>query len=98
MHGDWKRCDGKTGCFDTAAGGMDVTVTVRQYRSGIVDIPRECRRIDYGERMRLFPKCDMIVSATASPNYTLTKESVAQTKIEHEMILLDLAVPRVLIP
>lgn len=85
---------GKLAASTLQQAGMDVTVTVRQYRSGIVDIPRECRRIDYGERMRLFPKCDMIVSATASPNYTLTKESVAQTKIEHEMILLDLAVPR----
>ena len=29
----------------------DVTVTVRQYRSGVVEIPVGCRRINYGERM-----------------------------------------------
>ena len=28
--------------------GADVTVTVRQYRSGVVQIPQGCRRIDYG--------------------------------------------------
>lgn len=59
------------------AEGADVTVTVRQYRSGIVEIPLGCKRIDYGARMELFPKCDYVVSATVSPNYTVTKELVA---------------------
>lgn len=85
---------GKLAASTLQQAGMDVTVTVRQYRSGMVDIPRECKRIDYGERMSLFPECDMIVSATASPNYTLTKELVETVTLTHEMILLDLAVPR----
>ncbi len=85
---------GKLAASTLQNAGADVTVTVRQYRSGIVDIPRECSRIDYGKRMELFPKCDLVVSATASPNYTLKKECVDQVKIQHEMILLDLAVPR----
>ena len=34
--------------------GADVTVTVRQYRSGVVEIPVGCRRINYGERMEFF--------------------------------------------
>lgn len=85
---------GKLAASTLQQAGADVTVTVRQYRSGIVDIPRECKRIDYGNRMELFPKCDMVVSATASPNYTLKRECVDQVEITHEMILLDLAVPR----
>lgn len=74
--------------------GAQVTVTVRQYRSGLVEIPENCRRIDYGERMSLFPSCELIVSATASPNFTLKKEQIAETAMEHETVLLDLAVPR----
>ncbi len=85
---------GKLAASTLQKAGADVTVTVRQYRSGIVDIPRECSRIDYGKRMELFAQCDLVVSATSSPNYTLKKECVDQVKPEHDMILLDLAVPR----
>lgn len=74
--------------------GADVTVTVRQYRSGVVQIPPGCRRIDYGKRMCLIGSCDFVVSATASPNYTLTKEGLQAVDLEHELVLVDLAVPR----
>ncbi len=74
--------------------GADVTVTVRQYRSGVVEIPVGCRRINYGERMEFFPSCDLVVSATASPNFTLTRELVAASPAKEHMILIDLAVPR----
>ncbi len=73
--------------------GADVTVTVRQYRSGIVEIPRGCARIDYGKRMELFGRCDYVFSATVSPNYTLTKELVEQ-EVSGPVTLVDLAVPR----
>ena len=53
--------------------GADVWMTVRRYHGGLVDIPTDCRRIDYGNRMELIPRCDYVVSATASPNYTLTR-------------------------
>ena len=68
--------------------------TVRQYRSGIVDIPLGCRRIDYGERMGYFPACDLVVSATASPNFTLKEENVRPVDLDHDLIVVDLAVPR----
>jgi glutamyl-tRNA reductase len=73
--------------------GADVTVTVRQYRSGVVEIPRYCSRIDYGRRMELFGECDYVVSATVSPNYTLTRELV-ETHQKKPVVLIDLAVPR----
>lgn len=85
---------GKLAATVLAQAGADVTVTVRQYRSGIVDIPLGCKRIDYGERMSLFPQCDLVVSATASPNYTLRREQVQAVSLDHSMVLLDLAVPR----
>ncbi len=73
--------------------GAEVTVTVRQYHSGVVEIPRDCQRIDYGRRMELFPQCDLVVSATVSPNYTLTK-ALVEGSASRPMILIDLAVPR----
>ncbi len=74
--------------------GADVTVTVRQYRSGIVDIPRECKRINYDDRMQLFPECDLVFSATSSPNYTLRLEQMENLSMDHIMPMIDLAVPR----
>ena len=74
--------------------GADVTVTVRQYRSGIVTIPQGCDRINYGERLEFLPKCDLAVSATASPNYTLPMEQIENAEIPGHIVLIDLAVPR----
>lgn len=86
---------GKVAALALVEAGAHVTVTVRQYRSGMVNIPKGCDRINYGERMKLFPFCDLIVSATASPNFTLTKELVQQTATSNKkQILIDLAVPR----
>ena len=69
-------------------------LTIRQYRSGVVSIPVGCSRINYGERMDYLPECDLVVSATASPNYTLTEELFEDVRVERPMILIDLAVPR----
>lgn len=85
---------GKVAALALAEAGAHVTVTVRQYRSGIVSIPKGCDRINYGERMEFFPSCDLIVSATASPNFTLTKELIQQAATgKKQQILIDLAVP-----
>lgn len=85
---------GKLSAALFAREGADVTVTVRQYRRGVVDIPRGCKRIDYGERMSLLPECDYVVSATASPNYTLKEEQVREAVCGKRLIMIDLAVPR----
>ena len=73
--------------------GAHVTVTVRQYGSGVVEIPRDCSRIDYGRRIGLLPSCDCVVSATVSPNYTLTEELVREC-LRKPAVFIDLAVPR----
>lgn len=90
---------GKRAALALAEYGADVTVTVRQYRSGMVQIPRGCRRIHYGERYELLFSCDLVVSATASPNYTLTYHEITSKtkeckKNKNPLILIDLAVPR----
>ena len=74
--------------------GADVTVTVRQYRSGIVDIPFGCKRINYDDRLTLLPDCELVVSATSSPNYTLEARRLAPLKVDRPIVFIDLAVPR----
>lgn len=85
---------GKIAAQALQESGADVTVTVRQYRSGIVQIPVGCKRINYGERMELLPSCDLVVSATASPNFTLRSELFEGLELDEPVILIDLAVPR----
>ena len=85
---------GKAAAQALREAGADVTVTIRQYRSGIVSIPAGCKRINYGERMEYIPECDLVVSATASPNFTLRRELFEELELSGELILIDLAVPR----
>ena len=74
--------------------GADVTVTVRQYHRGVVDIPKGCRLIGYTERYSLLPSCELVVSATSSPNVTLRRSDLEALKVDHDICLVDLAVPR----
>lgn len=74
--------------------GADVTVTVRQYKSGMVEIPEGCKRINYGERYELLGECDLVFSATASPNITLDRKHIEELHLKRPMIFIDLAVPR----
>lgn len=85
---------GKLSAQTLMESGADVTVTVRKYHSGVVDIPTGCKRIDYDERYGLLPECDFVVSATSSPNYTLTLEKLSALPGTKEIPLVDLAVPR----
>ncbi|MCC8044175.1 MAG: glutamyl-tRNA reductase [Clostridiales bacterium] len=84
---------GKLAATELRRQGADVTVTVRQYRSGVVEIPPECSRIDYGRRMELFGDCDYVLSATVSPNYTLTRELVetyrGRMTAQKDSVILD---------
>jgi len=74
--------------------GARVCMTVRKYRKGIVDIPSGCERVDYDDRLALLPDCDLVVSATSSPNYTLCRADLDGLRPGHPITLIDLAVPR----
>lgn len=74
--------------------GADVTVTIRQYRSGIVDVPPAAGRIDYSKRYEKMPECRYIFSATASPNTTITLEKLPVEQLQQDTVFVDLAVPR----
>ncbi len=85
---------GKLSALALLERGAEVTVTVRQYHSGVVDIPRGCRYIGYSERYEFLPSCDLVVSATSSPNFTLLRSELEKRLPDHEITLVDLAVPR----
>lgn len=85
---------GKLAASMLRAAGADVTMTVRQYHRGQVAVPEGCREIGYDERIERLPHCDIVVSATASPHYTIRREDVRDLAVDHEIILIDLAVPR----
>ena len=53
-----------------------------------------CGRIDYGERYRCLPQCDVVVSATSSPNVTIRAEELEACGLDHDVLFLDFAVPR----
>ncbi len=85
---------GKLAAVKLIEEGADVTVTVRQYRSGHVEITKGAKVILYGDRMSLLKECSFIVSATQSPNYTITQEEVMKAGGKNSLIFLDLAMPR----
>ncbi|MEA4965433.1 MAG: glutamyl-tRNA reductase [Oscillospiraceae bacterium] len=74
--------------------GATVTVTVRQYRSGNVEVTPGCARIDYGERYRVLPGCEVVISATSSPNITLRRAEIEACGLSRDTLFLDFAVPR----
>ena len=74
--------------------GAVVTMTVRKYHRGVVDVPAGCETVGYEERYNILSGQDLVVSATASPNYTLTNEELSLLAPDHIIPVLDLAVPR----
>lgn len=72
----------------------DVTVTIRQYHSGEVFIPKGCKTILYGDRYSVLRDCELVISATASPNYTITCDRVKECMDGRARTIVDLAVPR----
>lgn len=73
--------------------GCDVTVTVRSYKRGEVKLPEGCAAVSYLDRYAAMENCDILVSATTSPHYTVTAREFSRCG-RKPSILLDLAVPR----
>lgn len=74
--------------------GCRVVMTLRQYKTRDAVIPAGCRVIDYEDRMEKLPQMDLVVSATLSPHYTVKSEDVSKLEFSHQVVLVDLAVPR----
>lgn len=73
--------------------GCEVTITLRSYRHGETVVPAGCATYPYDERCKIIDGADLVVSATTSPHYTLSREQVQSLK-NPPALLVDLAMPR----
>jgi glutamyl-tRNA reductase len=71
--------------------GADVTITLRTYRHGESIVPRGCKVVEYNDRAKILDGCDIVISATKSPHYTITADMTKNIKIPK--FAVDLAVP-----
>ena len=73
--------------------GADVFITLRNYKSGVSIVPDGVAAVEYENRYSVIDGCDVLISATASPHYTVTKQALEHVSVLPELAL-DLAVPR----
>ena len=71
----------------------NVTVTLREYKRGIIYVPKRANTINYSERYKAIGNADIVVSATTSQHFTLTYEELIKL-MRLPKIIIDLAVPR----
>ncbi len=74
--------------------GGKVSMTLRQYKAKEAVIPAGCHVIDYQDRYEVLPDMDLVVSATVSPHYTLTREQAEGKLGTGGKVFVDLAIPR----
>lgn len=73
--------------------GCRVMVTLRTYRHGETVVPSGCEAQPYDRRFELLSGVDILVSATASPHYTVTVEQL-EPVAQLPQVMVDLAIPR----
>lgn len=75
--------------------GAEVLVTVRQYTHGAVTVPKGCAGVPYAERYEHIGRCQVVMSATTSPHYTLERSRLEEALGGGAGLrLVDLAIPR----
>lgn len=84
---------GRLAASSMVQAGASVTVTVRNYKTRQVEIPKECRVVDYKDRYTDIESYDIIISATTSPHHTIKYEECSHMLANRSHILVDLAVP-----
>lgn len=76
-------------------GKLNLFVTSRTHNVTEASDFDGARVIDYADRYAYLDNMDIIISATASPHYTLTaQKTAAALKTEKKRIFIDLAVPK----
>lgn len=73
--------------------GCTVTVTLRTYRHGETVVPAGCSTVPYDQRLTAMDGADILISATASPHYTVTVQQLLTLK-RPPRLMVDLAIPR----
>lgn len=84
---------GRTAAKLLAEAGCSVTVTLRSYHHGETVVPYGCKTVPYDERLRAAAEADIVISATTSPHFTLTRDML-QSLPPAPRRYIDLAVPR----
>ena len=73
--------------------GCAVTITLRSYHHGETVVPAGCAVAPYEKRHEAMEGMDLLISATASPHYTLSAGELSA--VSHPpRLLADLAIPR----
>ena len=75
------------------AAGCQVSVTLRTYHHGETIVPYGCGVVPYDQRFTHMDGTEILVSATTSPHYTVTREQLNALP-NPPAILVDLAIPR----
>jgi len=86
-----------------AEEGALVRMTLRKYKKGESIIPSGCVPVDYGSRIEEIADADVVISATASPHYTVHAADIAAIPGMDgaggaRRLFFDLAMPRDLEP
>jgi len=73
---------------------IEVIGTVRQHGYECCSVPKKVCMINYHERYSYINEADIIISATASPHYTLTFDKLCEVMTQSKnRLFIDLAVP-----
>lgn len=76
------------------SGRKDVRIFATIRRHLTIDLPEGVQEISYEDRYDYIDRADIIISATASPHYTITYEACKKAvRTEKERLFLDIAVP-----
>ncbi|MCC8169395.1 MAG: glutamyl-tRNA reductase, partial [Oscillospiraceae bacterium] len=76
-------------------GGVNLFVTTRTHDAVPFGDFADAEVIDYADRYESLDKMDVVISATASPHYTLTAAGIEKSlKINKDRVFIDLAVPK----
>ncbi len=78
---------------DLAASGIETVMTLRQYKYGEIVIPKGVETVMYHDRYEELKSCQAVISATASPHYTLEYDEIVKLK-SSPSLFIDMAVPR----
>ena len=75
------------------ANKFEATMTLRQFKSGAISVPRKIDTVNYAERYSVISDFDAVISATMSPHYTLHYEDMKEIE-KWPKVFIDLAMPR----
>ncbi|EGD48943.1 Glutamyl-tRNA reductase [Ruminiclostridium papyrosolvens DSM 2782] len=84
---------GRLCCKKLLELGADITITLRKYKHGEIIVPVGCNTISYDEREEFLACSDVVISATTSPHFTITRDMVEKHERKPELFV-DLALPR----